>query len=214
MDNVEAPSEPAVITAAEPVDLSAPSTDAAEAAPSSGNGALGAADGALGAADGPAPPPAAAAPAEDGKAGAAGEVSYSSPSMAAARALFAAPKAAPAPVPSPRREGPSAAALKFGGGGAKAKADDAAAAAAASAAAAEPAGPPVTVYHKGAYYPVAELVAATRQSPGAFAGIDFNEKELMLNEEGFKAVFGMSHAEFLQLGKWKRDQKKKEKGMF
>jgi hypothetical protein len=211
MDNTEPPSEPAVAAAA-PVDPPAPSTDAAEAAPTPGDGALSAAaDDALASA---APPPAAAAAAaEDGKAGgAAGEVSYSSPSMAAARALFAAPKASPAPAPSPRREGPSAAALKFGGGGAKAKADDAAAAAA--AAAAEPAGPPVTVYHKGAYYPLAELVAATRQNPGNFAGIDFNEKELMLNEEGFKAVFGMSHEEFLQLGKWKRDQKKKEKGMF
>jgi hypothetical protein len=140
-----------------------------------------------------------------------GEVSYSSPSMAAARALFSAPKAAAAPVPSPRKGGPSAAALKLGGGGAKAAA---AAAAAGEAAAAEVAGPPITVYHKGVYYPLADLVAATRQSPGVFSGIDFNEKELMLNEEGFRAVFGMTHDEFLQMGKWKRDLKKKEKGLF
>ena len=133
-----------------------------------------------------------------------GEVSYASPSMASARALFAAPK--PAAV-MPARRTPSAAALKLGGGGA-AKVEEAA------PPPAEPAGPPITVYHKGVYYPLAELIAATRQNPGVFAGIDFSEKETLLNEESFRAVFGMPFEEFSAMGRWKRDLKKKEKGLF
>jgi hypothetical protein len=35
----------------------------------------------------------------------------------------------------------------------------------------------------------------------------------MLNEQGFKAVFGISHEEFSAWGKWKQSQEKKKYGL-
>ena len=76
------------------------------------------------------------------------------------------------------------------------------------------AAPSVTVFHKGSWLPLADLVAATTKNPGAFEGIDFTAKEQMLNEEGFKAVFGITYEEFSAMGKWKQAQEKKKYGLF
>ena len=136
-----------------------------------------------------------------------GEVHYETVSMSAAKARFSATSTTPQSI------GPPAAARRAGAWKAAEGAAEAAGGAAGGGAAAAPA-PTVTVFHKGVWHPLADLVAATSKNPGAFAGIDFSEKELMLNEEGFKAVFGITYDEFSAWGKWKQSQEKKKHGLF
>ena len=133
-----------------------------------------------------------------------GEVHYETVSMSAAKARFSSTNVGPTTVStlSPRRAGTWTSKAAEGGGASEG----------AAAAAAAPA--PVTVYHKGVWHPLADLVAATSKAPGAFEGIDFSAKELMLNEQGFKAVFGLSYDEFSAWGKWKQSQEKKKHGLF
>jgi hypothetical protein len=45
-------------------------------------------------------------------------------------------------------------------------------------------------------------------------GVDAAQLELFLREEDFPAAFGVTHAEFLAMPKWKRDGKKKESKLF
>jgi len=72
----------------------------------------------------------------------------------------------------------------------------------------------VKVCHKKTWYPLRDLICATKQNPGVFEGIDFSAKELLLNEEGFKTVFGVTYDEFSSKGKWVQSQEKKRVGLF
>ena len=72
----------------------------------------------------------------------------------------------------------------------------------------------ITVCHKKTWYPLRDLIVATKANPGVFEGIDFSAKELLLNEEGFKKVFGTSYDEFSAKGKWVQSQEKKKLGLF
>jgi len=78
----------------------------------------------------------------------------------------------------------------------------------------DPALADVKVYHNKTWYPLKDLILATKKDPGVFEGIDFAAKELLLNEEGFKQVFKTTYDEFSQLGKWKQSTEKKKFGLF
>ena len=48
----------------------------------------------------------------------------------------------------------------------------------------------------------------------AISHIDMTHKEMYLSNKEFLRIFGMNKTQFQQLPKWKKDSKKKEKGLF